>query len=71
MGAAEQMFEETSVGDREAAVDEAIRQAGGNPRDAIYGLIVQLQEREEARALIASKTSLGYVRGRQPLRQRP
>ena len=70
MDAAERL-EDESLGAREAAVDDAIRAAGGDPRAAVWALLVQPAEREEARALARSQISLGYRRGRQPLRQLP
>ena len=59
-------FEDESVVGDEAAVDEAIRLAGG-PREAIRTLLVDLAE---ARATV-SLSSLGFRRGRQPLRRLP
>ncbi|MBB3971836.1 hypothetical protein [Hansschlegelia beijingensis] len=68
---AAERLEDESLGAREAAVDDAIRAAGGDPRAAVWALLVQLAEREEARALAHSRISLGYRRGRQPLRKLP
>ena len=47
--------------DLDEAVDEAIRLAGGNPRDAIRGLILGQQQIEAA---AAECISAGYVRRR-------
>ncbi|MDR4305665.1 hypothetical protein IHQ68_03385 [Chelatococcus sambhunathii] len=64
---AETPFEDESVAGDEAAVDAAIRAAGG-AREAVRALLVDLAE---ARALAVSLSSLGYRRGRQPLRRLP
>ncbi|MFJ5487116.1 hypothetical protein ACIKTA_05525, partial [Hansschlegelia beijingensis] len=68
---AAERLEDESLGAREAAVDDAIRAAVGDPRAAVWALLVQLAEREEARARAHSRISFGYRRGRQPLLERP
>lgn len=65
--AAKTSFEEESVAGDETAVDEAIRLAGG-AREAIRALLINLAE---ARAAVVSLTSLGYRRGRLPMRRLP
>lgn len=64
----EQLFEDESLSGDEAAVDDAIRAAGGDPRVAVRALLVALAE---AQAALAATSSLGYRRGRQPGRRMP
>ena len=66
--AAEELFEDETVAGDEAAVDEVILAAGGE-RQAIRALLIQLAEAEQARARVAGRVSLGYMRGRQPQRE--
>jgi hypothetical protein len=66
--AAEELFEDETVAGDEAAVDDVILAAGGE-REAIRALLMQLAETEQARALAADRVSLGYVRGRPPVRE--
>jgi hypothetical protein len=68
--AAEKLFEDEAVAGDETAVDEVIRAAGGE-RQAIRALLIQLAEAEHAKTVAVLRVSLGYVRGRQPLRQLP
>jgi hypothetical protein len=63
MDAAEDLFEDERMAADEAAVDEAIRGAGGE-RPAIRTLLVQLDEASAA----AAQASFGYMRGQQPSR---
>ena len=52
----------TDLGVTDASVDEAITLAGGDPRDAIRGLILGQRQIE---AELRSRISAGYVRGRE------
>lgn len=58
-------FEDERETADDAAVDEAIRTAGGE-RPAIRALLVAVAE---AKAALAATSSLGYRRGRQPARR--
>lgn len=66
--AATDLFENESLSGDEAAVDDAIRRAGGE-RAAIRALLIQLGEREQARTSAEAAASLGFRRGRQPARR--
>lgn len=67
---AAELFEDENVATDDAAVDDVIRRAGGE-RQAIRALLVQLAEREQARAAADRAASLGFRRGRQPAPRLP
>lgn len=69
MGRARELpFEDETIAAGDAAVDEAIRRAGG-AREAVRALLVEIGELSAALAAARAKASTGYVRGRQPARR--
>lgn len=65
--AAETPFDDETIAATEAAVDEAIRRAG-DPRRAVWALLVEIGDLEAVLAEARGKVSLGYERGTQPAR---
>ena len=63
----ELLFEDERIAADEAAVDEAIRRAGG-AREAVRAMLIEIGELSAALAAARAKASTGYVRGRQPTR---